>query len=278
MIFQKKRIIWKLSILQSIEYFLTMPKITIPLAQVPDLKSIVKDYIVENQNLKPFYEFSFDATSYEKLIQAHPNFSDQKRKTLYEVLREQYKNTPDYPVSNLEKLKLDHTFTITTGHQLNLCTGPLFSIYKILKTIKLAQALENLHAKYNFVPVFWMLTEDHDLEEINHFYLFGKKYTWEQINTQGLVGRYKTDGLFDLLNKIKDFPDFMKTAYQQQTLAEATRTYLNTLFGKYGLIILDSDNEQLKTLFRPIVETELTHQASYKISLKNQYQTQKTGL
>lgn len=245
-----------------------MHKITIPLEQIPDLKSIVKDYITGNQAVKKFYNFNFEVNSYRKIIQTRSSFAVHRRKILYEVLRRQYQNTPDYPSSNLEKLKLDHTFTITTGHQLNLCTGPLFSIYKILKTLKLASALKNLHPEFNFVPVFWMLTEDHDLEEINHFYLFGKKYTWEQSNTQGLVGRYKTDGLYDLMNGIKDCPAFIKMAYQQETLAEATRTYLNTLFGKYGLVILDSDDEELKNLFRPVAETELDHQASSNLVLE----------
>jgi uncharacterized protein YllA (UPF0747 family) len=70
---------------------------------------------------------------------------------------------------NLENIKLPNTFTITTGHQLNLFSGPVFFVYKILQTIKTCTYLKEYFPDFNFVPVYWMASEDHDFAEINHF-------------------------------------------------------------------------------------------------------------
>jgi uncharacterized protein YllA (UPF0747 family) len=65
--------------------------------------------------------------------------------------------------------KTSNTFTITTGHQLNLFSGPVFFVYKILQTIKTCTYLKENFPGFNFVPVYWMASEDHDFAEINHF-------------------------------------------------------------------------------------------------------------
>ena len=62
-------------------------------------------------------------------------------------------------MENIKKLKFSNTFTITTGHQLCLFTGPIFFIIKILQAIKICKDLENKFSDYNFVPIFWMATE-----------------------------------------------------------------------------------------------------------------------
>jgi uncharacterized protein YllA (UPF0747 family) len=70
---------------------------------------------------------------------------------------------------NIEALNNSNTFTVTTGHQLNLFSGPLYFLYKIISTINLTTELKAKYPTYNFVPIYWMATEDHDFEEINYF-------------------------------------------------------------------------------------------------------------
>ena len=103
--------------------------------------------------------------------------------------------------SNIEMLKGDNTFTITTGHQLNIFTGPLFFIYKIISTINIAKKLSALYPEYNFVPVYWMATEDHDFEEINHVFVNDERFDWSSDQT-GAVGRFNTAGLELLCDEI----------------------------------------------------------------------------
>ena len=96
------------------------------------------------------------------------------------ALKEQYQNLSisEKTHSHIEALQQEHTFTITTGHQLSLFTGPLYFIYKIVSTIVSCQQLKQLYPNYTFVPIYWMATEDHDFEEINHFTFQGQKLSW----------------------------------------------------------------------------------------------------
>ncbi|TDA74551.1 bacillithiol biosynthesis BshC, partial [Halomonas marinisediminis] len=76
-------------------------------------------------------------------------------------------NSSELTQKNIQLLKEENTFTVTTGHQLNLFTGPLYFLYKIVSTINLCEQLKTEFPKQNFVPIYWMATEDHDFEEIN---------------------------------------------------------------------------------------------------------------
>src|SRR5699024_3935377 len=94
-----------------------------------------------------------------------------------------------------------NTFTICTAHQPNLFTGYLYFVYKILHAVKLAASLKEQYPHYNFVPVYYMGSEDNDLEELGTVYLNGKKYWWETSQT-GAVGRMKPENVASLINDI----------------------------------------------------------------------------
>jgi uncharacterized protein YllA (UPF0747 family) len=153
-------------------------------------------------------------------------------------------------------LRDENTFTVTTGHQLNIYTGPLYVIYKLVSTINLARALQTAYPDQQFVPVYWMATEDHDFEEINHFFAFGTKYEWTT-SQKGAVGRFN----------LSDFPriplrnELFDKAYSEgKTLSEAVRIYMHAIFGAEGLVCLDADDARLKSLFAPIMAADLNQQ------------------
>ena len=116
-----------------------------------------------------------------QLIEKKENFSPNQREVLVSSLVGQYGNLlqKGSPVDlNIERLALSNTFTITTGHQLNLMTGPLYFLYKIISTLNLCKTLKKAHPDFNFVPLYWMATEDHDFEEISFFNFKGKNFKW----------------------------------------------------------------------------------------------------
>ncbi|PHO00660.1 bacillithiol biosynthesis cysteine-adding enzyme BshC [Rhodobacteraceae bacterium 4F10] len=126
----------------------------------------------------------------------------------------------------------------------------------------------------NFVPVYWMATEDHDFEEINFFNFKGIKVQWNS-DQKGPVGRFTTEGLQDVFevfaehlgsskNAVQIKEIFEKGYLQHKTLADATRYIADKLFGKYGLVILDADERELKRALTPYVEYDLLHETSYK--------------
>ncbi|AKQ46754.1 bacillithiol biosynthesis cysteine-adding enzyme BshC [Rufibacter radiotolerans] len=227
--------------------------------------SLVLAYLSQNDNLKPFYARFPEIGSFSELMEER-HFPAAQRQVLVEELQRQYQGVemPEAVQQNIAALAQEQTFTITTGHQLNLFTGPLYFIYKIVTAIKTAQDLQKAYPTQKFVPVYWMATEDHDFAEVNHFTLFGKTYTWET-DAKGAVGRFSTDGLNELLDEMpEDYPLFEEAYTDSTTLAEATRRIVNGLFGQYGVVCVDGDNPALKQAFSAVAQQELTGQVSYK--------------
>ena len=226
------------------------------------------DYIEQQPSLQPFYQRFPTPQNFQGQLQEKSNFAKGHRETLVKSLTVQYGalKINEAVKGNLSALGHEKTFTVTTGHQLNIFTGPLYFIYKIVTVINACRELQQQYPAYRFVPVYWMASEDHDYEEIKSFRLFGNKYVW---NTQqsGAVGRFTLDELRKLANEVPGDVSIFKEAYSKnQNLAAAVRHYVNALFGEYGLIVVDGDDRHLKGLFARVIEDDLfQHTASQKV-------------
>ena len=238
-----------------------MKKHRIELSKTGQFSSFFLDYIQGKEELKPFYSHSPKIESFKDAISAK-SFSPQKREVLVNALTRQFQGVEltELAEQNLSSLLKPNTFTVTTGHQLNLFTGPLYFIYKIVSTINLAKSLQKAYPDCQFVPVYWMATEDHDFEEINYFKLDGKKYQWQSTQT-GAVGDFELDATFkEFMKSVSFAPDFFKKAYSEsKTLSEAVRKYVNELFGKEGLLVVDGNDSSLKGLFRDVILSDSIH-------------------
>ncbi|MCR5888427.1 bacillithiol biosynthesis cysteine-adding enzyme BshC [Hymenobacter sp. J193] len=242
---------------------------TLSYAATGAFSPLLTDYLARHEALTPFYHrFPTLEAFAAQLEEKQTAYAPEARQRLVAALREQYATLPEvHPAvqANLALLEKDTTFTITTGHQLNLLTGPLYFIYKIVTAVKLARQLKAHYPQYDFVPVYWMATEDHDFAEINHFSLFGKQYEWNAPETGGPVGRLPLTGLREeLLDQLPaDVPAAFREAYEQSgTLSEATRRLTHALFGELGLVSLDADVPALKQALVPVLEKEIKEQAS----------------
>lgn len=235
--------------------------------------------LVYNQDAYlPFLNHTYSAPNFNKqLTDKSSSFRQETRNILVEALQRQYEKVAENELTmlNIDLLLDENTFTITTGHQLSVFTGPLYFVLKILHAIKQCEELKKIHPKNKFVPVYWMATEDHDFEEIQSLNLFTKKITWEA-SQKGPVGRFNLDGFTDFKNEIKQMfsnhPNGeihqLIDAYQGDNLTEATRNLVHLLFKKYGLIIIDGDDAKLKKIFSPTVKKELTEQFSFHLVTK----------
>ena len=224
------------------------------LATTGQFSMLLLDYLNQDKQVQPFYGQYPDIEGFSKQILAK-KLSAEQRKTLVKTLEKQYEgleNQPDFDILLDEK-----TFTVTTGHQLNIFTGPLYVVYKIITILNLAKKLKAEFPEYNFIPIYWMASEDHDLAEIDHFSLFGKTYQW-QTEQKGAVGRMNLEGLQAVLDELPEKPEIFVRAYTQHTtLANAARAYMHELFGNEGLISIDADDRELKCSFVPIMKTDL---------------------
>lgn len=243
--------------------------VKIPFSISNHLSSLVTDYLNQKNELKEFYNLPPQFNSFEKAIHEHHKTD---RETLVNELLLQNKSASEQTIANINLLRDSNTYTVTTGHQICLYTGPLYFIYKIVTTINLAKELKVKYPNYNFVPVYWMATEDHDFEEINHINLFGNKITW-QTNQTGAVGRFNLNDINPFIEEIKanfstptELLEQMSLHYTNSpNLAEATRNLTNDLFKKEGLITLDADKSNLKKLATSIFKDELLKNSSFNL-------------
>lgn len=229
-------------------------------SETRSFSSFFLDYIQQKESLSSFYgKFPLIENFQSQLAAKTTSYTDQQRNALVQVLTKQYEGltTTQKVKDNLTALKNKKTFTITTGHQLNIFTGPLYFIYKIVTVINTCRQLKQHYPSYDFVPVYWMASEDHDYDEIKYFRLYGKKYTW-QTNQTGAVGRFNPQSIAELFDEIPGDISLFKNAYSKNTtLSAAVRQYVNSLFESEGLLVIDADDRTLKSSFKPVMDADL---------------------
>ena len=241
---------------------------------------LFNDYVEGANELKSFYNLKPNLKNFKtKLDLKSKNYNKQNRKTLCSVINDQYKsinNLNNSVKKNIELLRLDNTYTVCTGHQLSLLTGPIYFIYKIISTINLTKILNKKYPEFNFIPIFWMATEDHDFDEISSFNFNGVNYKWNKKN-HGPVGLLNNRGLerlfdlfFDKLDKdnlnSKYIIKLVKDSYlNSPNLADATRKIVNNIFGNKGIVVIDSNEKRLKKIFEPYLLDEIENKTSHKI-------------
>ncbi len=239
---------------------------------------LVTDYVGGHENLHPFYNYAPNAEGLDKAINDRATFPID-REILTATLKRQYEQLPPQPETekNIQSLLSENTFTVCTAHQPNLLTGYLYFVYKILHAIKLARQLNEQYPGKHFVPVYYMGSEDNDIEELGTFRFRGDKYTWDGNGQAGAVGRMQTKGLKPILNDLfkffgppgkncDDLQALITTAYlKHDTIAAATQYLVHELFGKYGLLILNPDDASLKSAFIPVMQDELLSGNAYPI-------------
>jgi bacillithiol biosynthesis cysteine-adding enzyme BshC len=249
--------------------------------------NLVNDYMEAKGTAQSFVEYNATIEGYKKAIEKRASFPTN-RKVLVEVLQNQYaqlekdindsSSRNNSELNNKESFKLvndnvslllkENTFTVTTAHQPNIFTGPLYFIYKIIHAIQLAAELKKQFPTNNFVPVYYMGSEDADLQEVGAYTLAGEAYQWNT-KQKGAIGRMKVDDeLIQLLQNLegywsvkplgKEALEILKQAYQKgKTISEATLALVHAYFGKYGLVVVQPDDAKLKSLFIGVMEKEL---------------------
>lgn len=248
----------------------------IKLTETGILPPLIRDYLEGNQSLQPLYQYPPSLASFAKAI------NDKKkditdRKLLVEVLSAQYSDLPvsTFVKENIGALNNLNTFTVTAAHQPCLFLGPLYNIWKIAGTIHLSRQLKQAYPDYHFVPLFWMGSEDHDVEEVNHVFFKGKRVEWEG-EVSGPVGRIPSTVMTSVLDDLKNsgvhtgiWQTIESGLSRYSTFGKFTQYLINELFKEYGLLVLDADNAKLKQKFATCISDEIFHQRAEKVLSAN---------
>lgn len=238
----------------------------IPFSQTNHFSKLFLDYIENHINTQDLIAHKPDFKGFENSINQN-KYNHENSIFLIQSIQEFYANSEiaisEKVKSNIQLLQNKNTFTVTTGHQLCLMTGPLYFIYKIITTINLAKKLKIQFPNKNFVPIYWMATEDHDFDEVNNFMLYGKTHTWLS-NQKGAVGVFNLEGLYIFLSQILPENQYILHYKNKKNFAAATASFVNQLFENEGIVIVDSNQKSLKSLFKLQIKADIFDGLAYR--------------
>jgi bacillithiol biosynthesis cysteine-adding enzyme BshC len=278
------------------------------IASLPYFTPLVKDYLTRYSDA-PVREFfhvppAAPDEQMKRLIEARltheATLRPTHRATVAKSMRTYHESLGDVSSAvarNLELLESPGTLAIVTGQQTGMLDGPLYSFYKAFTAIELANNFRARFPEHSFVPIFWIETEDHDLEEISSVHVLNGegrlesvRYTplalaanpdvpWRKQVGPTLLEEAPLTEFFEKLRGILQPTDFsaevlalLQRAYAPGTsFARAFATLLLHYFGEDGLLVIDANSQELKTvasgLFRREIET--SPQLSEKIVLRS---------
>ncbi len=239
-----------------------------PVEKTGMFSGLVLDYLSRQPQLDSLYSHPVSMNGVAQAMQVRSAFPTN-RVLLHQLLTEAYagKASPAQQ-QHIDALLSHNTFTICTAHQCNLFTGYLYFIYKILHVIRLAHTFKNEFPEQQFVPVYYMGSEDNDLAELGQFQVDGVAYSWQTRQT-GAVGRMKVDKpLLQLIAQLEgqlgvhpygaSVTSLLRACYQEGvTIASATFELVNRLFQDHGLLVIMADDARWKAAFQPIMMNDL---------------------
>lgn len=250
----------------------------IPINKLPGISPLFSDYLYDYEKVAEIFNGDF------RKIESFRNISEQvsrrnlPRKKLVQILDAQNQKwgCGQRTVENIQKLGENQTCAVVTGQQVGLFSGPLYTIYKSITAIKLAEDLSKKLGNV-LVPVFWLATDDHDFAEINHISLFNKSNEIETLKyddhskesklpaseirlTEKITGFI---GQFAATTHDTDFKEkiihHLEKAYQPGfTISHAFALWMTRLFKDFGLILIDASAREFKEMGKNIFLQEIS--------------------
>ncbi len=230
--------------------------------EIPHTSALFSDFQYHFDKVARFYAHNpHDGRSYAAAAQqlAYP---DDRRAALVAALRATNGET-----ASLDLLARPGTVAVVTGQQVGLFSGPAYTIYKALTAVRLASRLteDGIPA----VPIFWLATEDHDVAEVNHAFVFGPDQRPIQLSVSANGGSERPVGgipiaappVDRLRESLAGFPygeevaEMVRVAYPSGvTFGRAFRALLERLLAGRGLLFVDPMDESVRRLAAPLLK------------------------
>lgn len=268
---------------------------TVQFSKLPTFHKLFLDYISTDEEefnkIKNFFYASYrDNEEIFKVIDSKShNYNSSRyfdKHVLIDILKRQNVTfgASEKTAANIEQLADENTFAVVTGQQVGLYTGNFYTILKTITAIKLADDLKNRFPQYNFVPVFWLESDDHDIEEANHVNIINRQNEIlragyppppEDADETGAkknlapVGSIKFNAEINRINEeLKN--SLIDTDFKEKIISKITSFYhegndyktsfaqlMSWIFNDYGVVFIDCSDVEVKKLLTPVFEKEL---------------------
>lgn len=237
----------------------------LPFRQIPHTTRLFSDFLSWSPAIQPFYSRPPYFAQWFKDEAAQVSYDSTRRARVADILERQNRAWDASPktLENIDRLRAGAS-ALVTGQQVGLFGGPLFSLFKALSTVKLAG--EATRAGCDCVPIFWLATSDHDLDEISHVSLLGPDGSLQKFSapTRGLpeapVGTVTFGAEIEPLVEAaagllgdSEATKFLREAYRPgENFGSAFARLFSRLFAQWGVIVLDASDPEFHRIAAPI--------------------------
>lgn len=254
--------------------------------KIKENPKIFEDYLYNFRRVAEFYRWN-PVSDWESCIEKRLD-NYKWRREVSDILYQQNRNwsATKTTLLNVKKINESNTVAIITGQQAGIYGGPLYTIYKTLTAIKLAEELQIKYPDWNFVPIFWLEVGDSDYQEINHFHLLNLSNELVRLNLSDQLDDNRSISLRKIPSQVRDihqqiFDMTPPTEFREpilnviheiydegQNFADAFARLLLHLFAAYGLVVINPVNRDLMSLVKPIIENVLEDAHTYYVKFK----------
>ncbi|MFX3660934.1 MAG: bacillithiol biosynthesis cysteine-adding enzyme BshC [Ectobacillus sp.] len=236
------------------------------------LGGMAGDYLQQKEGSVSFFDYPLSEDVFQKRAKDLQGRSYPRRELVFCLLDYNEKlGAGAKTIENIRALADEDTLVVVAGQQAGILTGPLYTIHKIVSIIQLAKEQEQ-KLGVRVIPVFWIAGEDHDIDEINHVHIMKNGKIKKAILPQEHIKKMSASQTaldYDLClawveNVFKTFPETNHTnailRFVKECLARSgTYTdffaYIITgLFKEEGLVLVDSDSQQLRKCEAPFFQ------------------------
>ena len=235
-------------------------------AELPGTSRLYADFLESFPRVGGFYAHppSLDAA---QAAASHITIDPDHRRGLVAELARQNAGADAATLENLDRLASAGTVAVTTGQQVGLLGGPVFTLYKALTAVRCAEELSRRGVPA--VPVFWMATEDHDLQEVNHAWAFSAPGAPTRLEaaTRGAEGVAVgdvdvADGRLDQFEALcdglpfkREAVDLARSAYGDAPgFGKGFRRLYRTLLSETGIIFMSPMHQGIRELAAPLMD------------------------
>ena len=242
----------------------------LPFSQIPHTTKLFADFLSGSPQVQPFYPRSAYFNQWFKDEASNIRYAAERRQRVSLILERQNRSwgASAKSLENIGRLRAGAS-AVVTGQQVGLFGGPLFSIFKALTAVKLAD--QATQAGSDCVPVFWLATEDHDLEEVNQVSIPGPDGSLQKLTVQAQALAAVPVGTVRFGSEIQSvvevatgflgasaISDFLREAYRPgETFGSAFARLFAKLFADWGVILLDAADAELHQIAEPVYEAAI---------------------